>query len=76
VFTNVDRAEAWIRRHRLTGVLTAYPLDEGCFDWAVRQGVTNLKAEKLPAKSQDPRFIGGFSTASQEHFHYADGKRA
>ncbi len=76
VFTTVDLAEAWISRHRLTGVLTAYPLDEGCFDWAVRQGVTNLKAEKLPAKSQDPSFIGGFSTASQEHFHYADGKRA
>lgn len=75
IFTSVEKAEAWIRQHSLSGVLTAYPVDEGCFDWAVRCGVTNLSAEKLPAKRRDPEFIGGFSTASQEHFHYEDGER-
>jgi hypothetical protein len=75
VFTTIDRAEAWISRHWLTGVLTAYPLDEGCFDWAVCRGITNLKAETLATKSHDPGFIGAFSTASQEHYHYENGKR-
>jgi hypothetical protein len=34
VFTSREGAEAWIRERRLTGILTAYPVDEGCFDWA------------------------------------------
>ena len=29
VFTSREKAEAWITRHRLSGLLTAYPLDEG-----------------------------------------------
>jgi hypothetical protein len=74
IFTDKIAAEAWIAANRLTGVLTAYPVNEGCFDWAVRNGVTNLGVAKLKAKSTDPLFIGGFSTASQEHFHYIDGR--
>jgi hypothetical protein len=76
VFTTVATAESWISLHRLSGTLTANPLDEGCFDWAVRRGVTNLRAEKLTAKQADAAFIAGFSTASQEHFHYVDEQRA
>jgi hypothetical protein len=76
IFTTVEGAETWIRKHRLTGVLTAYPVDEGCFEWAVRCGVTNLKPEKLAERQLDAQFIGGFSTASQEHFHYENGERA
>jgi len=50
LFTTIERAETWIRKHRLTGVLTAYPVDEGCFDWAVRCGMTGLKPEKLATR--------------------------
>jgi hypothetical protein len=38
VFRTKEAAFKWIREHALTGVLTAYPLDEGTFDWAVRHG--------------------------------------
>ena len=76
VFTSVALAEAWIRKHGLSGTLTAYPVDKGCFDWAVENGCTGLKAEKLEVKRHDPTFIGTFSTASQEHFHYLKGRPA
>ena len=76
IFTTIERAESWIKQHSLSGVLTAYPVDEGCFDWAVRVGATNLSAEQFATKGRDPAFIGGFSTASQEHFHYENGVRA
>ena len=75
VFTRLDLAEAWIATHRLTGVLTLYPVDEGCFDWAVRVGRTGMKAETLERNRYDAAFIGGFSSASQEHYHYEDGTR-
>lgn len=75
-FSTVDAAEAWIRAHRLTGMLTAYPLDRGVFDWALESGCTSLRPEKLEAARTDPQFIGGFTTASQDHRHYEDGERA
>jgi len=75
VFSDRGAAEEWIAKHRLTGVLTAYPLNEGCFDWAVREGLTGLKEEKIGPKSEDPVFVGGFSSAAQDHFHYEDGKQ-
>ena len=74
VFTTRELAEDWISKHKLTGTLTAYPVDEGCFDWAMRHGVVGMKPEKLEVKKDDPQFIGGFSTASQDHHHYEDGK--
>ena len=76
IFSTTERAESWIKQHLLSGVLTAYPVDEGCFDWAVRVGATNLSVDHLATRGQDPNFIGGFSTASQEHFHYENGQRA
>ena len=75
VFSTLERAEQWIALHRLTGVLTAYPLDEGTFDWVLAAGVTNLRPELLAQKRHDPVLIGGFSTASQEHYHYELGRR-
>jgi hypothetical protein len=75
VFRSLDLAEPWIRQHRLSGTLTAYPLDQGCFDWADAAGCTGLSRDKLALKRQDPDFIGSFSTAAQEHFHYENGAR-
>lgn len=70
-FTTRERAEAWIRARRLSGVLTAYPLDEGNFDWAHRTGAVTGRARD---RGDDPRFVGNFVTAVQEHYHYADGR--
>ena len=73
VFSSRERAEAWIQARRLTGVLTAYPLDEGCFDWALRVGAVTGRARE---RGDDPAFVGGFASAVQEHYHYEDGAPA
>lgn len=70
-FSSRERAEEWIAARRLTGVLTAYPLDEGCFDWAHRVGAVTGRARE---RGDEPTFVGGFTSAVQEHYHYVDGK--
>jgi hypothetical protein len=70
VFASRDEAEAWIERHRLSGVLTLYPVGEGAYDWAIEMG---LFQPKKPHESEPP-FIAGFTTASQPHHHYEDGR--
>lgn len=71
VFSTRDKAEAWIREHRLSGVLTAYPLDEGCFDWAMRRGLVSGRARD---RGGEPDFIASFTSAGMEHFHYEHGE--
>lgn len=71
VFTSRDRAEAWIADNELDGVLTLYPLDVGVYEWAIESG---LFTAKKPAHAT-PRFIGSFTTASQAHHQYEQGKR-
>ena len=71
VFTDLTRAEEWLKKNRLTGLLTKYCLDEGVFDWAVRNDFYSVK----PGKDISPRFIGQFTTASMPHFHYEAGIR-
>ena len=44
LFSDRTQAEMWIAQYRLTGVLTAYPLDEGCYDFAVRNGFLSQRA--------------------------------
>ena len=72
VFLSLEKAETWVAENQLTGVLTRYPLDMGSFDWARANGLVN---ERLLSKA-DPDFIGSFSSASFEHFHYENGVRA
>ena len=75
VFSDFDLARKWIEKSSLTGVLTRYPVNEGCFDWALRLNLLNMKKETLEKKKDDPNFIGSFSTASQEHYHFEKGFR-
>jgi hypothetical protein len=72
-FSRRETAEAWIRERRLSGVLTAYPLDQGCFDWAISK---NLVSGKALDRGEDSVFVGSFTTGSQEHFHYENGAEA
>ena len=71
VFTDLDRAERWIGEHRLSGTLTAYPVDTGVYEWAISKGFFR------PSKPHQttPEFIGRFTSASMEHHHYEDGRR-
>ena len=70
VFTSRELAETWIRSRGLSGTLTAYPLDEGSFDWALRVGAVTGNAR---GRGGDPEFVGSFSSAVQEHYHYENG---
>lgn len=67
VFTTRELAEAWIAKHGLAGVLTKYPLDVGVYEWALGCGAFK---PRRPDQS-GPRFVGRFSSASLEHYHYS-----
>lgn len=73
VFSQLEKAEHWILINKLSGMLTIYPLDKGVWDWACENNMHNIKTEKVAEKSQNANFISGFTTASQEHYHYEDG---
>ena len=70
VFTTRERAEVWITERRLSGVLTAYPIDEGTFDWALRVGAVTGRAR---TRGSEPEFVASFSSAVQDHYHYVHG---
>lgn len=71
VFSAQVIAETWIKTRNLTGTLTRYPVDLSAYDWATDRGYfTPTKDEHRSAL-----FIGKFSCASQEHYHYEDGIR-
>jgi hypothetical protein len=72
VFRTREAADAWIRRHGVSGVLTAYPLDLGVYDWAVDHGFFKPKRDE----QRGPIFIQRFSSAYQEHYHYDEGRPA
>ena len=71
MFTTREAAELWIRERCLTGVLTAFPLDEGCYDWAMRLRLVTGRAEERGGESA---FVASFSSAAQEPHHYKDGE--
>jgi hypothetical protein len=75
IFDNLSLAEKWIANNKLTGTLTKYPVNEGAFDWAIQNNMVNMKPEKLKVKAEDPDFIGEFTSASMEHYHYQDGHK-
>jgi hypothetical protein len=70
VFTDQTLAEEWIKRNKLTGTLTAYPINQGVYDWAVESGFFTPKRDDQRTAS----FIGNFSSASQPHKHYENGE--
>ena len=72
VFTSKEKAEEWIGKYSLSGVLTKYPVDISVYDWALET------KQFLPKREEhvSPSFIGGFTSATQEHFHYEDGRRS
>lgn len=71
VFSDLEVASTWISKNHLSGVLTKYPINIGTYDWAV---ASDLFVPKKPEHSL-PKFIGKFSSASMEHFHFENGVR-
>lgn len=70
VFLSRDIAEKWIGKHSLTGILTRYPVNQGAYDYAV---ASQLFCPRKP-DHKSPAFIGKFSCAGFEHYHYEDGE--
>lgn len=58
------------KKNKLSGILTNYPIDIGVYDWAVQNNFfsPNNEKQKLPS------FIGSFTFASMEHYHFLDGE--
>jgi hypothetical protein len=71
VFSSVEKAEIFIRKYAMTGILTAYPKDELAYEWAIENSLFEPKKEE----HRSPEFIQKFTTASQEHYHYENGVR-
>jgi hypothetical protein len=71
VFSDFKLAEEWIRQHSLSGMLSAYPLDEGVFNWAVRTG----RVKQNFADKASPGTIGSFCS-HLDHYHYENGRLA
>ena len=71
VFTTREKAEVWISANRIEGTLTRYPLDVSVFDWAMACGFF----KPMRGDQRTPQFIGQFSSASQEHYHYQFGRQ-
>jgi hypothetical protein len=69
VFTSRTAAERWIGEHGLSGTLTAYPLDTGIYEWAASNGYFRPSRDE----HRTAEFIGRFSSASLEHYHYENG---
>ena len=72
VFSSKAVASKWIAERELTGVLTAYPLDEGVYEWAVGGGHFSPQS----AKHASAEFIQRFTSGAQEHIHFERGRRA
>lgn len=71
VFLEFGNAVEWIGKHRLTGVLTKYPVDVGVYDWAIANDYFEPKKET----ERTPEFIQRFTSAAQEHYHFELGSR-
>lgn len=71
VFEELDDADSWIRKHRMSGVLTRYPVGTGVFEWVVDNGYV----APPPEKTFDGHRISRFSSAYLPHHHYEDGLR-
>ena len=69
VFASREKAEAWIGRYGLSGILTRMPMDAPAYAWAVRAGV--FTPGKPAGQAGD--FPGDPACASLEHYHYENG---
>lgn len=71
LFRDLEKAEAWIRDHGLSGTLTKYPVDVGLFAWAIDQGLFS------PKKDFDRAAMAAdFTCPSLDQHRYERGRRA
>jgi len=69
IFRNKDTAIEYIKKYKLSGTLTEYPLGISVYDWLIQEGRWH---PKKPHEST-PEFIGRFTDARQDHYHFENG---
>lgn len=70
VFSERRLAESWIDEHKVSGVLTEYPLDKSALAWALENGHFKEKGERHRLQT----FVQCFTSGSQAHHHYEHGQ--
>ena len=72
VFTSKEDGLRWAAHHGVSGLLTAYPVGDGCYDIAVRDG------HFRPSKPHHgrPSHVAGFSPGWTPHVHIHEGAPA
>ena len=70
VFATKDDALAWVEHHRLTGLLTEYPVGVGAYDDAVAKG----RFKPTREHHGTPEHIARFSPGHTEHMHLDHGR--
>ena len=70
-FSSYKKAQQWISNNGLSGVLTDYPLNQSCYDWAVSQGYF----KQASAIDRSPIFIGRFVSSYQKYWRFEHGQR-
>ncbi len=68
VFSSLEAGEAWVAKHKLSGLLTELVIDDPVWDRAVRLG--HFKPSK--GHHGTPEHIVSF-TGGEDHHHYFDG---
>jgi len=69
-FSCLEKGKAWIAEEKKSCVLSWYPIDEGAFDWATRNGYFKVKKPH----QNEAKFIANFSSSGVLHFHFQQGE--
>jgi hypothetical protein len=70
IFSDKLKAEAWISKYALSGMLEKMPVDKSTYDWAIKSGKFTPKKEYQKSAA----FIQRFASAYLEHYHYENGE--
>jgi hypothetical protein len=66
VFDTAENAHSWIMKNKISGTLTCYPINMSVYDWAIENQIFTPQKKS----HSERKFIGSFTSASQEHYHY------
>lgn len=69
VFSSLEVAEAVIRKHQLSGILTRYEVDSLVWDWVQTNDFWKPKEDR----HFTPEFKQRFSSAYSKHHHFVNG---
>ncbi len=69
IFNTEDDGSRWIALHKLSGILTEYPVGDGCYDIAVSEGRFRPSKPHHGTASH----IASFSPGWTRHVHFEHG---